>query len=98
MQTLPAAPDEVTPAWLTTALRDAGVLRETAVASVDWEPIGEERGFTGVVARLRPRYGDGVPADGLPSSVVAKFPMAARLTVGVPRVARPRRGRRPPAL
>jgi len=75
---LPAAPEEIDPAWLTTALRAAGALRRGRVAAVDWEAIGEERGFTGVVVRLRPRYADDEPSENPPPTLVAKLPTAAR--------------------
>ena len=80
MVPLPAAPDEVTPAWLTTVLRDAGLLRETEVASIAWEPIGEEQGFTGVVARFHVRYASETPRATAPPALVAKFPTAPRPT------------------
>ena len=53
---LPATPDEMTPAWLTAALREGGVLTWAEVSQAAWEIIGEERGFTGVLARLRLEY------------------------------------------
>ncbi|HET8629822.1 MAG TPA: aminoglycoside phosphotransferase family protein [Thermomicrobiales bacterium] len=73
---LPAEPGELTSAWLTAALRASGALARGAVAAVDRAIIGEERGFTGVVARLRPRYAGADPAA--PASLIAKLPTAAR--------------------
>jgi len=74
----PVSPDEIDPAWLTRALRTAGALGRGRVAAVDWVPIGEERGFTGVVARLHPNYAGRGPDEAPPPSFVAKFPTAER--------------------
>ena len=84
---LPASPDEVGPAWLTTVLREAGVLRGGAATGLRWEPIGEERGFTGVVARLCLRYAGLGPSEAPPPSLVAKFPTAERATPSAYRAA-----------
>jgi hypothetical protein len=51
-QSIPTTLSEITPAWLTWTLRDAGVIAGSTVTSVNAKVIGEERGFTGVVARL----------------------------------------------
>jgi len=67
---------EITPGWLTAALHRAGVLAGAEVVAVGARNIGADRGFTGVVARLRPAYH---PADvDAPPSMVAKLPMAGR--------------------
>jgi Phosphotransferase enzyme family len=71
---VPETPDELTPAWLTAALAETGVLRHGAVAAAELEHVGEEYGFTGLVAHVRLRYRD---ADGdVPNSLIAKLPMA----------------------
>ncbi len=75
---VPAAPNEITPAWLTTVLRGAGVLRRGSVTMLRWETIGEDRGFTGVVARLHPHYAGTAPAAPVPPSLIAKLPTAER--------------------
>ena len=69
---LPAAPEELTPAFLTDVLREVGALSKGAtVRAFDWTRVGEGVGFIGVVARLELSYaGD---AAG-PASVIAKFP------------------------
>jgi hypothetical protein len=66
---IPDTPDELTPEWLTAALN----LPRGRVVGVEWERIGQEYGFTGVIGRLRLRYED---ADGEPASLVAKLSMA----------------------
>jgi hypothetical protein len=63
---LPETPDDITPALLG---RSLGL----SVRSVDCEVIGEERGFTGVIARAHLR---GEPD--LPASIIVKLPMAPR--------------------
>jgi hypothetical protein len=69
---LPAGPEELTPQFLTEALRDAGVLQKgSTVRSFTWERVGEGVGFIGIVARLALAY-DGLA--GGPPSLVAKFP------------------------
>jgi hypothetical protein len=70
---VPETPDDLTPAWLTAALAEAGVLRRGALAAAEWERVGEEYGFTGLVARVRVGY-EGAQDE--PSSLVAKLPMA----------------------
>ncbi len=68
---LPAELEELTPEWLTQVLREQGSLRQAAVTSVESEVLGEGRGFTGRVVRLRLGYD--VPGSG-PESLVAKLP------------------------
>jgi len=48
---LPSDVSELTPVWLTAALRNGGVLEAGEVVAVSASVIGEELGFTGVVAR-----------------------------------------------
>ena len=75
---IPVSPNEISPTWLTTVLREASVLERGTVVALDWEPIGEEQGFTGVVARLHLEYADRGHEDTAPPSLVAKFPTAER--------------------
>jgi hypothetical protein len=49
---IPGEPNELSPAWLTMALRAAGVIRASAVSDRSVETIGTDRGFTGIVARV----------------------------------------------
>lgn len=70
----PAAPDHLTPEWLTSALTETKVLSRGCVTAARWERIGQEFGFTGVVGRLRLRYDD--ESGSPPNSLVAKLPMA----------------------
>jgi aminoglycoside phosphotransferase (APT) family kinase protein len=77
---LPATPDEITPVWLTAALREGGLLTGAAVSQASWEIIGEEQGFTGVVARIQLQYDGAGRGEVAPSSLIAKLPMAQRST------------------
>ena len=72
--TIPASPDAVTPAWLTQALRSAGILTHTTVTSCAMAELGEGQGCTGRLVRFRMAY-DGAD-EGAPPSLVAKFPTA----------------------
>lgn len=63
---------DVTPAWLTEALRAGGALGDACVTAFATDPINEGKGFMSQVARLRLDYeGD---APGSPTSVVLKLP------------------------
>lgn len=71
---LPVAPDEVTPEWLTSVLRQSGAISQAAVESLETEIIGAGVGLLGQLARVRPRY-DTAEA-GAPQSLVVKMPSA----------------------
>lgn len=72
----PGRPGDVTASWLARVLSEAGVPSTGNIAGVEQQVIGEDRGFTGVVTRLTPRYSQ-VVMDA-PESLVAKFPLAER--------------------
>ena len=48
---IPRTTDEITPEWLTDALRAGGSLGDGSVASVEFERIGIGLGFTTLIAR-----------------------------------------------
>jgi aminoglycoside/choline kinase family phosphotransferase len=75
-RSIPETPEELTPTWLTTTLRGAGVIDHATVTGVDRTVIGEERGFTGVVTHLQLHFNE--PEPGVPASLVAKLPLARR--------------------
>lgn len=75
----PTVPGEITPGWLTTALRGAGVISTASVTGCRSTIIGQDWGFTGIVARVDLAYDH--PEPGAPGSVVAKFPNAAGDTI-----------------
>ncbi len=71
--TLPTVPEEMTPSWLTGALRKGGVLKEdVGVTSISSQIVGEGIGFIGLVARLTVAYEGGTTAA--PRSMFVKFP------------------------
>ena len=63
---------DVTPAWLTEALRTGGALGEASVTGFAYEPINEGKGFMSQVARLHLDYDS--DAAGSPASVLLKLP------------------------
>lgn len=75
---VPEGPEEITPDWLTAALREGGGLQEAAVAQVSVEIVGEDRGYTGVVARLVLSYDRPPRGEAAPPSLIAKLPLAQR--------------------
>ncbi|MDP6823437.1 MAG: phosphotransferase [Dehalococcoidia bacterium] len=71
MSSIPHVLDDITPGWLTAALRNNGHPRQERVESISAERIGQGRGFAGSIARLTVRYtGD----SDTPSSLIAKLP------------------------
>jgi hypothetical protein len=73
---LPTNIAELTPDWLTDALRPSGVLGERGrVTSVRTDDIGTGVGVFGIIARLHLTY-QNAPADA-PASMVAKLPTDA---------------------
>ena len=73
---VPRTPAEITPRWLTGMLREAGVIERASVAGVEWETVGEDRGFTGAIARLRLTWDQ--PEPSAPATLIAKMPLAER--------------------
>ena len=67
----PTGPDGVTTDWLTTVLRDAGVLDCGSIIGFDAEVIGQGIGIMGLLHRLRPTYEGG---DG-PETFILKSPV-----------------------
>jgi hypothetical protein len=71
---IPAGPDELTPEWLTHALRQTGTITNATVRSFDAEIIGQGAGLIGQLARLKLHYEDS--EAGAPGSLIAKLPAA----------------------
>ena len=76
LKNVPFSREEIDPAWLTSALRDSGVIAEEEVVDVTHRVIGEETGFLGEVAILNLKYSD--PASTAPASMVLKIPTALK--------------------
>jgi hypothetical protein len=72
---IPAGPQELTPDWLTRALRQCGAVGGASVRSFDAKIIGEGAGFMGQLAQVKLTYDK--PEPGAPRSLIAKFPAAA---------------------
>jgi hypothetical protein len=72
MSAIPEHLEEITPEWLTEALRTRGWLANGTVQKVEREVLGEGEGFMGVIGRLRLDF-DGEPG-GAPASLIAKLP------------------------
>lgn len=70
--TIPRLAEEITAAWLTTALQSTGAATGTA-AAVDVAPIGVGVGLVGALARVTPTWVDGTG----PTTIIAKFPSPA---------------------
>jgi hypothetical protein len=66
---VPATPAEVTPGWLTQALREAGALRDGHVVSLSTSPCGT--GLLGDCHRIIPTYNEA--QEHAPHSLVGKF-------------------------
>lgn len=71
MLPIPSSFAELTPDWLTVALREAGHLGEGRVSATTTERLGEGSGFMSQVERLLVEY-DAAPA-GLPASFIVKM-------------------------
>lgn len=70
---IPRTPDNITPEWLTAALRETNTIKKSTVTSFDMEPdIAAGKGFMGQLARVTLHYDQPEPAA--PASLIAKFP------------------------
>ena len=70
----PTSIGEITPGWLTDALRGANVIRDARVTSLEATILGEGTGFIGELARLTLEYDRSEP--GSPTALIAKLPAA----------------------
>src|SRR5262245_20855324 len=78
---LPLALSDLTPEWLTAALRGAGHLGDASVGSARVEPIGQGVGVLCQLARIALEYDRAAP--GMPASLVAKLPTTDPQTRGM---------------
>jgi len=69
---IPQQLEDLTPDWLTHALKEQGHLCDARVASVEIELLGEGEGFMGVVARLHLGY-EG-ESGAAPATLIVKLP------------------------
>lgn len=70
---IPRGPEELSPEWLTSALRGRGVIENARVTGFDSQVVGEGEGFVGTIIRLGLHYDVEEPAA--PKSLIAKFPI-----------------------
>jgi aminoglycoside phosphotransferase (APT) family kinase protein len=76
LTTHPKAIEQITPEWLTEVLRDADVLRQSAVVAVAVQAIGQGIGFLSNRARLTLTYDDS--EEGAPDTVIVKLPATTK--------------------
>ena len=69
---IPHTPEDITPEWLTGALRSSGVVTTSSVTSIDAGDTTAGHGFTGRIARLSVTYDS--QEENPPGSLIAKFP------------------------
>ena len=69
---IPAGPEEITPEWLTLALRETGIITNATVSSVSLDTTVVSHGFAGQIVRVGVTYN--FSEQGAPSSLIAKFP------------------------
>lgn len=69
---IPRSLDELTPAWLTSALTESSILKNARIQHIDFEVLGTGFGFMGEIFRLKLTY-DRVES-GAPLSLIAKMP------------------------
>lgn len=74
MMNFPHQPDQLTTAWLTDTLRQAGVLHKARVVSFERKPISETAALLGQNIIIRLTYD--APEDTVPRSLFAKFALA----------------------
>ncbi|MBT4125731.1 MAG: DUF1679 domain-containing protein [Chloroflexi bacterium] len=74
MSNFPRTADEITPEWLTQALRESGAIKRARVVSIEASPLGEDSGVTAALHLLTVGY-DHIE-DNAPEKIVAKHPAA----------------------
>ena len=72
---IPAGLQDLTPQWLTEALRHGGAIGSASVTGIEKRIIGEGAGFMGQLAQLTLQYDR--PEEGAPRSLIAKLPATA---------------------
>ena len=74
MSDFPRTVENITPEWLTRALRDSGAIKQARVESIDASPLGEDSGMTAAVSLLNIGYNR--IEENAPRKIVAKHPPA----------------------
>jgi thiamine kinase-like enzyme len=73
---VPFGVEDITADWLSEGLLESGVLESGVVTDFTLDVIGEQVGFNGEVAIIRPAYSP--PSESAPASLVLKIPTASR--------------------
>lgn len=75
---IPAGPQELTPEWLTSALRQGGKAADASITSFKAAALADNMGFYGQLVRLTLQYGadEGKDQSSAPRSLIAKFSSA----------------------
>jgi len=73
---IPAGPNDLTPEWLTKALRHGGAIGSATVTSAERRIIGEGAGFMGQLVHMSLQYD--TRELGAPQTLIAKLPAAAQ--------------------
>lgn len=71
---IPTTMDEITPGWLTAALRERGHLRDASITAIDRVTIGQGVGILGELSRMALTYDR--PEASAPQTIIAKIPTA----------------------
>jgi len=71
---VPVTMDDITPEWLTAALRAGGKAGDCTVTAIEKVTIGQGVGILGELARLTPAYSSG--GSTAPKTLIAKIPTA----------------------
>lgn len=69
---IPTGPGALTAVWLTNTLQKSGTIRQSHVTTFEIEPLGDDQGITGQLARVSLAYNR--HEAGAPQSLIAKFP------------------------
>ncbi len=73
---IPTSAAEITPEWLTSALRARGILSDASVVGIRTEVLGEGEGFIGEIIRVHLELDR--PEPGVPPTLIAKLPTGLR--------------------
>ena len=76
---IPHGPADLSPGWLTGALRETGTIQEASVLSFQADALSQDKGVTGQLARLTLEVD--FQEEGAPRTLIAKFPIP-RLNLG----------------
>ena len=71
---IPSTMDDITPAWLTSALHEGGHAKQSTVTSMEKVTIGQGVGILGELCRITPSYS--ATDSTCPTTLIAKIPTA----------------------